>query len=67
MDVISNSIIIPIINPRSVEVLVSTSITLLRVKRSQLASFLSLLLLINRYSDSIVIVTNLCPYITITS
>jgi len=67
MDVISNSIIISVINPRSIEVLVSTFIALLRFKCSQLASFSSLLLLINKYSDSIVIVANLYLYIAVTS
>ena len=57
----------PVTKPRSIVVLVSTSIALLRVKCPQLASFSSLLLLINKYSNSIVIIASLCPYITIIS
>jgi len=45
----------------------STSIALLRFKYSQLASFLSLLLVINKYSNFIVITTNLCLYIAVIS
>jgi len=67
MDTIFNSIIIPITKPYSIVVLVSTPIILLRFKCSQLASFSSLLLLINKYSSSIIIVTNLYLYITVIS
>jgi len=67
MDTVSNGIIIPVTNPRSIVVLVSTSIALLRYKCSQLALFSSLLLLINKYSNSIVIITNLYLYIALTS
>jgi len=55
-----------ITKPCSIVVLVSTSTTLLRFKRSQLASF-SLSLLINKYSNSIVIIANLYLYITVVS
>jgi len=67
MEIISNGVIIPITNPRSIVVSVSTSITLLRFKCSQLASFLSLLLVINKYSNFIIIVTNLYLYIAVIS
>jgi len=67
MDAISNGVIMPVTNPRSIVVSVSTSIALLRYKYSQLASFSSLLLLINKYSNSIIIVANLYLYITLTS
>jgi len=67
MDTVFNSIIIPITNPRSIVVLVSTFITLLRYKYSQLALFSSLSLLINKYFNSIIIITNLYLYITLIS
>jgi len=67
MDTISNGVIMPITNPRSIVVSVSTSITLLRFKCPQLASFSPLSLLINKYSNSIVTVTNLYPYIAVIS
>jgi len=67
IDSVSNGVIIPITKPRSVVVLVSTSVTLLRFKHPQLASFSSLLLLINKYSNSIIIITNLYPYVTVIS
>jgi len=67
MDTVSNGIIIPITKPRSIVVLVSTSIALLRFKCPQLASFSFLSLLINKYSNSIIIVANLYPYIIIIS
>jgi len=67
MDVISNGVIMSVINPYSIKVLISTSIALLRFKCSQLASFSSLLLLINKYSNSIVIITNLYLYIIVIS
>jgi len=67
MDIASNGVIIPITDPHSVVVLVSTSIALLRFKCSQLASFSSLLLLINKYSNFIIIVANLCPYVALIS
>jgi len=67
MDIVFNGVIIPVTNPYSVEVLVSTSIILLRFKCSQLASFSSLLLLINKYSNSIVIIVNLYLYIAVIS
>ena len=67
MDAVSNGVIIPITKPCSMVVLVSTSVILLRFKCPWLASFYSSLLLINKYSNSIIIVANLCPYITITS
>ena len=67
MDVVSIGVIIPITNSYSVEVSVSTSIILLRFRYPQLVPFSSLLLLINKYSNSIVIITNLYLYITVTS
>jgi len=67
MEIVSNSVAIPITKPYLVIVLVFTSVTLLRFKYSQLASFLSLLLLINKYSNSIIITADLYPYITVTS
>jgi len=67
MEIVSNSVAIPITKPCLVMVLVSTSIMLLRFKYSQLASFLSLLLLINKYSNSIVITTNPYLYVAIIS
>ena len=67
MEIVSNGIIIPVTEPYLVMVLVSASVALLRFKYSQLASFLFLLLLINKYSNSIVIAANLCLYITVTS
>ena len=67
MDAISNSVIIPVTKPRFIVVLVSTSITLLRFKCPQLASYSPLLLLINKYSNSIVNVTNLYLYVTVIS
>jgi len=67
MEIVSNSVIIPVTNPRSIVVLVSTSVALLRFKYSQLASFLSLLLIINKYSNSIIIIANLYPHIAIIS
>jgi len=67
MDAVSNGIIIPITDPRSIVVLVSTSIILLRFICSQLTALLFLLLLINKYSNSIVIIANLYLYITIIS
>jgi len=45
---------------------VFASVALLRFECSQLASFLSLLLMINKYSDSIVITANLYLYIAVT-
>jgi len=67
MEIISNGIIIPVTNPHSIVVLVFTSVILLRFKCSQLASFLSLLLIINKYSNFIIIITNLCLYIAVIS
>jgi len=67
MEIVSNGIIIPVTNPRFMVVLVSASIALLRYKCSQLASSSSLLLLINKYSNSIVIIANLYPHVTLTS
>jgi len=67
MDAVSNSVIIPVTNPCFIVVLVSTSVTLLGCKYSQLALFSSLLLLINKYSDFIIIITNLCLYIALIS
>ena len=67
MDIVSNGIIIPVTNPRSIVVLVSTSIALLRYKCSQLASFSSLSLLINKYSNSIIIITNFYPHVALIS
>ena len=67
MDAVSNGVMIPVTNPRSIVVLVSASIAFLRYKYSQLTSFSSLLLLINKYSNSIIIVANLYPYIALTS
>jgi len=57
----------PVTNPRSIVVLVSTSVILLRYKYSQLVLFSSLLLLINKYSNSIIIIANLYLYIALTS
>jgi len=67
MEIVSNGVAIPITKPLLVVVLVSASIMSLRFKCSQLASFLSLLLLINKYSDFIIITANLCLYIAVTS
>ena len=67
MEIVSNGIIIPVTKPCLVIVSVFTSIALLRFKCSQLASFLSLLLLINKCSNSIVIVTNLYLYVAVIS
>jgi len=67
MDAVSNSVIIPVTNPRFVVVLVSASIILLRCKCFQLALFFSLSLLINEYSDSIIIIINLYPYVALIS
>jgi len=67
MDAVSSGVMIPTTNPRSIVVLVSASITLLRFKCPQLASFFSLLLLINKYSNSIIIVTNLYLHVTVIS
>jgi len=67
MDSVSNGIIIPITNPYSIVVSVSASIILPRYKYSQLALFSSLSLLINKYSNSIIIVTNLYLYIALIS
>jgi len=67
MEIVSNGVITSVTKPYLVIVSVSASIALLRFKYSQLASFLSLLLLINKYSDSIIITTNLCPYIAVIS
>ena len=57
----------PVTKPRFIVVLVSASIALLRFKYPQLVSFSSLLLLINKCSNSIVIITNFYLYITIIS
>jgi len=67
MDAVSNSIIIPITKPYSIAVLVSASITLLRFKYPQLVPFSSLTLLINKYSNSIIIITNLYSHVAIIS
>jgi len=67
MDFKSNGIIIPVTNPRSIVVLVSTSITLLRFKCPWLASIFSLLLIINKYSNSIIIVANPYLYVAVIS
>jgi len=67
MEIVSNGVIIPITNPRFVMVLISTSVILLRYKYSQLASFLSLLLIINKYFNSIIIIINLYLYIAVIS
>jgi len=67
IEIVSNGVIIPITDPRSIVVSVSAFIILLRFKCSQLASFLSLSLLINKYSNSIIIVADLCLHITIIS
>jgi len=67
MDAISNSVIIPVTEPCFIAVLVSTSIALLRFRYPQLVPLLSLLLLINKYSNSIVIITNYYPYVTVIS
>ena len=67
IEIIFNGVIIPVTNPRSVVVLVSTSTVLLRFKCFQLASFSSLLLIINKYSASIVIIANLYPHIAVIS
>ena len=67
MDAVSNGVIIPITKPRSMVVLVSTLVALLRFKCPQLASYISLSLLINKYSNFIIIITNLYPHITVIS
>jgi len=67
MDAVSNGIIIPITKPCSVAVLVSTPIALLRFRYPQLVPFLSLSLLINKYSNSIVIIADLYPHIIVIS
>jgi len=67
MDAIFNGVIIPITNPRFIVVLVSAFIALLRYKCSQLALFSFLLLVTNKYSNSIVIIANLYPYIALIS
>jgi len=67
MDTISNSIIISVTKPRSIVILVSISVTLLRFIYHQLATFSSLLLLVNKYSNSIIIFTNPYPYIAVIS
>jgi len=67
MEIVSNGVIIPVTEPYSIIVSVFTSVALLRFKCSQLASFSSLSLLINKYSNSIVIITNLRLYIAVTS
>ena len=67
MDTVSNGVIIPVIKPCSIVVSVSTSIAYLRFTYSQLTAFSSLLLLINKYSNFIVISTNPYLYIAIIS
>jgi len=67
MEIVSNGVAIPITKPCLVVVLVSASVALLRFKCSQLASFSPSSLLINKYSDSIVIIANLYPHVAITS
>ena len=66
MDAVSNGVMIPVTKPYSIAVLVSASIALLRFRYPSLVPLSSLSLLINKYSDSIIIVTNLYPYITVT-
>jgi len=66
MEIVSNGVTIPVTKPCLVMVLVSAFVALLRFKCSQLASFSSLSLLINKYSNSIVITTNLRLYIAVT-
>jgi len=67
MDAVSNGVIIPVTNPCSIAVSVSTFIALLRFGYPQLVPFSSLALLINKYYNSIIIVTNLYPYVAIIS
>jgi len=67
MEIVSNGVAIPVTKPCLVMVLVSTSVALLRFKCSQLASFLSSSLIINKYFNSIIITANLCLYIAVTS
>jgi len=67
MEIVSNSVAIPVTKPYLVMVSVSASIALLRFKYFQLAFFLSLLLLINKYFNSIIITANLYLYIAVTS
>jgi len=67
MDAVSNGIIMPVTKPCSIAVSVSTFITLLRFRYPQLVPLFSLLLLINKYSDFIVIVTNRYSHITVIS
>jgi len=67
MEIVSNGVITSVTEPRLVMVLVSASVALLRFKCSQLASFSSLLLVINEYSNSIIITANLYPYVAVTS
>jgi len=67
MDFISSGVIIPATEPRFIVVLVSTSIAFPRFRYSQLVPFSSLLLLINKYFNSIINIVNLYLYIAVIS
>jgi len=68
IDAIFKGVMIPITKPCSIAVLVSAFIiALLRFGYPQLVPLVFLSLLINKYSNSIIIITNYYPHITKTS